>query len=439
MVSGRGMRASVLLVVLVLAGGCAGRGDRERRVVEPYLLVWAGDADRNGPDFLAVIGADPQQETYGKVLKTYPVGSRGNEPNALNDAPRADGRVFATGVLTDRTFVFDLRDPLAGKVLYVDQPGEGWRLRAPGGVVSLPNGSVAIACADQVGYAGRPRELLTRPGGLVQLRADGRPVREVIAEAPFARGFIVAPNGIAASPAAGRLVTTSTGHGYASTTRIERMPGITVQVWKLDGLTLLHSIVLQAGPRGEENLAPLTPTFMHERPVLFVDTEGGGLYVSDSLGAAQPVFLSAYDFGPGASPGGAAVTPNDRYYVVALTDRGRVVSLDLSDPRRPRPAASVAVPGGPFRLTMNADGSRVAVSNYTIDVPGFTREGDHRVNIIRIDPATGRMAVDPTFRDEVTGRVGVDFDRARWPHGATGPARPAGLLFVAPARPPEGD
>jgi hypothetical protein len=438
MALGRVVRVWVLLV-LALAVGCARRGDRERRVVEPYLLVWAGDADREGPDFLAVIGADPQQESYGKVLKTYPVGSRGNEPNALIDAPRADGRVFATGVLSDRTFVFDLRQPLAGKLLYVDEPGEGWRLRAPGGVVSLPNGSVAIACADQVGYMGRPRELLTRPGGLVQLRADGRPVREVIAEAPFARGFIVAPNGIAASPAVGRLLTTSTGHGYASTTRVERMPGITVQVWKLGDLTLLHSIVLEAGPRGEENLAPLTPTFMHQRPVVFVNTEGGGLYVSDSLAAAQPIFLPAYDFGPGTSPGGAAVTPNDRYYVVTLTAKGEVVSLDLSDPRRPRPAARVRVPGGPYRLAMGADGSRVAVSNYTVDVPGFAREGDHRVYLVRLDPATGRMAVDPTFRDELSGQVGVDFDRARWPHGATGPARPAGLLFVAPAPAPEDD
>ena len=49
---------------------------------------------------------------------------------------------------------------------------------------------------------------------------------------------------------------------------------------------------------------------------------------------------------------------------------------------------------------------------------------------MRIDPGTGRLRLDTAFRDEATGAVGVDFNRTTWPHGATGPARPAGLLFV---------
>jgi len=32
--------------------------------------------------------------------------------------------------------------------------------------------------------------------------------------------------------------------------------------------------------------------------------------------------------------------------------------------------------------------------------------------------------------------VGVSFDRQVWPHGETGPARPAGLLFVTAEPPP---
>ena len=58
-------------------------------------------------------------------------------------------------------------------------------------------------------------------------------------------------------------------------------------------------------------------------------------------------------------------------------------------------------------------------------------EGDHRVHLVRLDPATGRLRLDTSFRDEATGTVGVDFNRASWPHGPTGPARPAGLLFIA--------
>jgi hypothetical protein len=79
---------------------------------------------------------------------------------------------------------------------------------------------------------------------------------------------------------------------------------------------------------------------------------------------------------------------------------------------------------------MGTDGTRVAVSDYTASVPGRTQDGDHRVHIVRLDPATGRLRLDTAFRDEATGTVGVDFNRTTWPHGATGPARPAGLLFV---------
>ena len=81
-------------------------------------------------------------------------------------------------------------------------------------------------------------------------------------------------------------------------------------------------------------------------------------------------------------------------------------------------------------------GTRVAVADYGIDVPGVQQDGDHRVYLLRLDPRSGRLRVDGSFQDELTGEVGVGFERAGWPHGATGPARPAGLLFVTPEPPP---
>src|SRR5690348_18439845 len=101
----------VAAAVLATIGGCARRPDVPLFTGEPYLLVWTGDADRQNSDFLAVLDADPTSPSYGKVLRTYPVRSRGNEPQALIAVPRADRRVFASGVLTNRTFVFDVRQP----------------------------------------------------------------------------------------------------------------------------------------------------------------------------------------------------------------------------------------------------------------------------------------------------------------------------------------
>src|SRR5437870_10482293 len=99
--------------ILVLLSACARHPEAPLFTGEPFLLVWAGDADRQNADFLAVLDADPTSPSYGKVLKTYPVRSRGNEPQELNTTPRADRRVFAGGLLSNRVFVLDLRLPLA--------------------------------------------------------------------------------------------------------------------------------------------------------------------------------------------------------------------------------------------------------------------------------------------------------------------------------------
>lgn len=81
---------------------------------------------------------------------------------------------------------------------------------------------------------------------------------------------------------------------------------------------------------------------------------------------------------------------------------------------------------------MSVDGSRFAVADYTVDVPAYRLDGDRRVHMLRFDEESGALRLDQAFRDEQTDEVGVSFDRQEWPHGATGPARPHGVLFVAP-------
>src|SRR5262249_37265916 len=153
------------------------------------------------------------------------------------------------------------------------------------------------------------------------------------------------------------------------------MPGITVHVWSLPDLAVKSIPALEAGPRGEENLGPRTPRWFRDRPFLFVNThEGGALYVSDSLTLPNPVFRLVYDFGAGAVPAGAAITPDDRFYVTALPGSNRVVVLDVSDPWKPKLASKLgfdAVPGHrggrparPSGLAMSLDGRRVAVTDY---------------------------------------------------------------------------
>src|SRR3989441_10963014 len=121
----RGLAVVAVVGFAMLLFGCRRGREAPLFMGEPYLAVWAGDADRSNSDFLAILDADPTSATYGKVLRTYPVRSRGNEPGELNAEQRPDRRLFATAALTNRTFVFDLRQPLAAKLVHIDEPVPG--------------------------------------------------------------------------------------------------------------------------------------------------------------------------------------------------------------------------------------------------------------------------------------------------------------------------
>jgi len=413
----RGMAGA--LALLAALSGCRGAGPG---AVPPsndhWLVVWAEDVDRTHSDFLAVLDED------GAVVRTIPVKSSGNGPQGMNTELRRDRRVFATGGLTNRTFVFDLRDPRQGTLVRVEDPGSDRPLAGPRGVATVPGGRAIVACADEAGYRGDPREVLRSPGGLRVLDPDGRFVEDVVARDPAARGFIVAPAGIAVAPALRRLVTASQGHGVTPTARGEPISGITVQLWSLSGPAFEKNLVLPAGDRGDENLGPRTPVFLHRKPALVVNAnEGGGIYLSDTMDLPDPVFRLAADLGARSRPDGAAVTPDDRVYVTALAGSRRVVALSLGNLRTVREVSSVPLDGGgsdgSAPLAMSLDGTRVAVSD------------GRRVRLLRLDPG-GRLRPDGSFRDRETGEPGVDFSRTTWPHGNTGAARPRALLFVAP-------
>ena len=101
---------------------------------------------------------------------------------------------------------------------------------------------------------------------------------------------------------------------------------------------------------------------------------------------------------------------------------------------------TLPAPGGPHwgaldNLELDQDGyyhettdvDRLAYANYFVARTGLN--GDHRVCLANVLD-DGTMALDEEFRDERTGEACLDFDRAAWPHGEWGPAKPHSMLFV---------
>ena len=84
------------LLVLLVSRVCA----HSLGAKETVLYVWAGDAARLKPDFLAVVNFDEASPDYGKVVRTVPLpapGNVGNEPHHCHLS--ADGNVLAAGGL----------------------------------------------------------------------------------------------------------------------------------------------------------------------------------------------------------------------------------------------------------------------------------------------------------------------------------------------------
>ena len=71
-----GIRWGAVVSACLALAGCRGGSGVETGPYEPYLVVWAGDADRKDNDFLAIVNASPSSWSYGKVVATLPVRSR---------------------------------------------------------------------------------------------------------------------------------------------------------------------------------------------------------------------------------------------------------------------------------------------------------------------------------------------------------------------------
>jgi methionine-rich copper-binding protein CopC len=64
-------------------------------------------------------------------------------------------------------------------------------------------------------------------------------------------------------------------------------------------------------------------------------------------------------------------------------------------------------------LTPDGSPTRLVFSDYFVARSGI--DGNHRLYAVDIDPRTGKMSYDESWRDEQTGALGTDFNRKDWP------------------------
>lgn len=422
-------RVSGLLLTLGVVGctgeeatGDAGAGAAEtaaRSVTEApapgparHLFVWAGDADRGQSDFLAVLDADPESPGYGQVLATLPVGRTGTWPHHTEHRMPPSRHLFANGFVAGLTFRFDLADPADPRLSGSFSEAAGFT--HPHSYERLPGGNVLATFQGQ-------SEQNVDPGGLVELTDAGEVVRSASAADSTAPQALLRPYSLAVVPGLDRVVVTSYDMGEDMGFRGGRRGRTrTVQVWRLSDLSVVATIDLPPGPGGGGNEQPGEPRLLSDGRTVLVSTFTCGLYRITGLASGSPgaEFVHQFEGGGCAVP----VVLGD-YWIQSVPSAHAVVALDVSDPARPREVSRVTLGprNFPHWLALDPGGGRIVVAD--------RGDGEPRIFVLTVDPATGGLALDERFRDPGAERTGVDFGRAEWPHGATGAARPHGSVF----------
>lgn len=396
-----------------------------------HLFVWAGDSAGTASDFLAVIDADPSSPDYGAVVATHPTGVVGSGPHHTEDALAPNGHLLANGFAAGRTWLYDLTTPRAPRLLasFGDVAG----FSHPHSFARLADGSVlatfqyaASASASVPAHAHGPapaasddsaRVAARAGGGLVHMDERGSVIHSRSARDPAVRDPHLYPYAVLPVPALDRALSTTTDMDAANLQATSEW----VQLWRLSDLTLLRTIALPPGPRGDEHRYSGEPRLLPDGRSAYVHTFNCGLYLVRDLDGDRPTaaFVTAFE---GVNCGVPVLA--GRYWLQTVPAAHALVALDVSDPARPRTVSTLTFGDDEAPHWIAIDGTKRRVVLNSADAGGA-----NRLYVVDLDPTTGRLTLDARFRDAGSARPGVAFSGRAWPHGVTGTAIPHGTVF----------
>jgi hypothetical protein len=194
---------------------------------------------------------------------------------------------------------------------------------------------------------------------------------------------------------------------------MKAQPSRTIQVWQMSDLRLLQTVALPAGPSGTEGDNPNEPRLLADDRTVMVGTGSCGLYRLKDIDAARPSAELVYALGQKAC---AVPVVAGRYWVIAVGSLPGLVALDLADPSRPHEVSRLVLDADwmPHWVSLAPDGRRIVITGF--------KKMRSKILLATIDPDSGSLALTGT----------IDFDRAAWPHGASGAAIPHGTVFARP-------
>ncbi len=424
------MRRLALAFLLVGSAACSRVATPRAPSAPSYLYVWAGDSAKAASDFLAVIDADSTSPKYGAVIATTPTGERGASPHHTEAEMPANGHLLANGFGAGRTYLFDLTAPSSPRLITAFGDRNGFS--HPHTYIRLANGNVLATfqyAADSSapapthhhdgardGPGATARAVTHTTGGLVEMDERGAVVRAASASDPAIRDRFIYPYSVLALAPIDRAISTTTDMDDKNT----RATSEWVQVWRLSDLTLMKSIALPPGPRGDEHRFTGEPHLLPDGKSVYIHTFNCGLYLVRDIDGATP----AARFVKGFTGTGCGVPLLiGHFWIQTVPGTFSVVSLDISDPEHPREVSSVTVGKDEYPHWLASDPTNTRL---VLNSGGST---GNRLFVMHFDKGTGALAIDRRFRDANDTLPGLKMSGRRWPNGWTGTAFPHGTVF----------
>jgi len=395
---------AVLLQWLALLPACAPAPEPESDPpTDGHAYVWSIAADSAGSDGLLVLDVDTASARYGQVIGAAMLDTNGGMPHHIERQVH-DGVLFANDWKSNRTWIFDVRDPVHPAIRASFGSADnvaGWAHD----FARLPDGRMLVAFnAGPGAYEGA--------GGLGEVDDDGTIVRVASARMPGVDDTAATPYVIMPVAGRDRAVVGLTEMGMPDQTLFHDTH--LLQLWRTDSLAPIAVIPMPANgaDRGHIWSSSIEATASGE---VFTNTFSCGLYRISGLDGDAPVATRVFTF-PGGGAGlecGVGTTVGS-YWIQAVPAVPGVMVVDLSDPAAGREAARLVMDSTAFRgvhwLSRNGAGTRLAISG-----------NGSWLGMARFDSTTGAIAFDERFGTRDDGAPGITVrdlqGREMHPHG----------------------
>jgi hypothetical protein len=402
------MRRSLLIFALVFCVTNVQMQSEDHAANAPghYMFAWAGDFDKKGNDFLAVIDADPASASYGKLITTVATDQPTMQVHHTEYVMPVSGMLFANDHLAGRTFIFDVRDPLNPKIVtsFTDMAG----YMHPHSYLRLPNGHVLASF--QHSHHDMIEGQMGGSGGLVEIDDQGKVIRSASSADPAFPGALLTPYSLAVLPEIDRVVSTN-----SSMHNDNVFSGVTYQVWRLSDLKLLKTANLDIGDNHYGHISPEEPRVGPDGAV-YVQTLGCGIERISDIDKDQPTSKLVYDF-PGSFCGVPTIVGH--YFIQSVPVTHGLIVVDIANGNKPVEVSRLKLSDSffPHWTSWDEETQRLVVTGT-----------EPRLYLLKLDQATGALTLDNAFHD-ADGKPGFNFANRDWPQGWKGSGLPHGVVF----------